>query len=107
MRHLVCLYYHHFEPPLSHHSAYRSIVSASVLKPSGDAKIRSRSSSRSKIAWPCVVRPRRAALPTYWSMPATEVCSAKDCVTTTVDAGTLAPQVNSLLALENCLAMCC
>mmetsp|Transcript_44338 Transcript_44338/g.117203 ORF Transcript_44338/g.117203 Transcript_44338/m.117203 type:complete len:231 (-) Transcript_44338:1666-2358(-) len=75
------------------------MVSASVLRPSGLAKMRFRSSSRSKIAWPCVVRPRRAARPTYCSMPATDVVSAKDFVTTTVEAGTLAPQVNSLPAV--------
>mmetsp|Transcript_82158 Transcript_82158/g.232894 ORF Transcript_82158/g.232894 Transcript_82158/m.232894 type:complete len:325 (+) Transcript_82158:120-1094(+) len=75
------------------------MVSASVLRPSGLAKMRSRSSSRSKIAWPCVVRPRRAARPTYCNMPATDVVSAKDFVTTTVDAGTLAPQVNSFPAV--------
>mmetsp|Transcript_67620 Transcript_67620/g.174199 ORF Transcript_67620/g.174199 Transcript_67620/m.174199 type:complete len:251 (+) Transcript_67620:112-864(+) len=90
---------HHFLPPESHHCAYLSMVSASVLRPSGLAKIRFRSSSRSKMAWPCVVRPRRAARPTYCSMPATDVVSAKDFVTTTVDAGTFAPQVNSLPAV--------
>mmetsp|Transcript_109632 Transcript_109632/g.327713 ORF Transcript_109632/g.327713 Transcript_109632/m.327713 type:complete len:231 (+) Transcript_109632:67-759(+) len=77
------------------------MVSASVLRPSGLAKIRLRSSSRSKMAWPWVVRPRRAARPTYCSMPATDVVSAKDFVTTTVDAGTLAPQVNSLPAVTH------
>merc|ERR1712007_415922 len=39
-------------PRLSHHFAKRSMVNASVLRPSGEAKMRSKSSSRSKTAWP-------------------------------------------------------
>mmetsp|Transcript_24922 Transcript_24922/g.58488 ORF Transcript_24922/g.58488 Transcript_24922/m.58488 type:complete len:206 (+) Transcript_24922:145-762(+) len=63
--------------------------------------MRCRSSSLSKMACPCVVSPRRAARPTYCSIPATDVVSAKDLVTTTVDAGTLAPHVNSLPAVTH------